>query len=58
LSVLQENPSATRKEIAEILGDITEDGVKYQLTKMKKEKLIKRVGADKGGYWKILNKPL
>ncbi len=58
LSILQDNPSASRKEIAEVLGDITEDGVKYQLAKMKKEKLIERVGADKGGYWNILNKSL
>jgi predicted HTH transcriptional regulator len=31
LSILKENPSASRKEIALIPRDITEDGVKYQL---------------------------
>jgi len=54
LSILKENPSASRKEIAVILGDITEDGVKYQLSKMKKEKILKRIGPAKGGYWKII----
>ena len=54
LSILKENPSASRKEIAVILGDITEDGVKYQLNKMKKEGIIQRIGPAKGGYWKII----
>jgi len=39
-----------------MLGDITENGVKYQLTKMKKEGVIERVSANKGGYWKVLFK--
>jgi ATP-dependent DNA helicase RecG len=56
LSILKENPSASRKEIAVILGDITEDGVKYQLNKMKKEKILERIGPAKGGYWKIIEK--
>ncbi len=43
-----------RKDIAEALGDITEDGVKYHFNKLKKEGIIKRVGPDKGGHWKIL----
>ncbi|MCD4715368.1 MAG: winged helix-turn-helix transcriptional regulator, partial [Desulfobacterales bacterium] len=54
LSILKENPSASRKEIALILGDITEDGVKYQLYKMKKERILERIGPAKGGYWKII----
>ena len=54
LSILKENPSTSRKEIAVILGDITEDGVKYQLNKMKKEKILERIGPAKGGYWKII----
>ena len=54
LSILKENPSASRKKIAVILGDITEDGVKYQLNKMKKEKILERICSAKGGYWKII----
>lgn len=50
------NPKASRSEIAEALGDITENGIKYQLNKLKKQGKIERIGPDKGGYWKILQK--
>jgi ATP-dependent DNA helicase RecG len=51
--LLRESPSLSRRELAEILGDITEDGVKYHLDKLKKEGKIERMGGDRGGYWKI-----
>jgi ATP-dependent DNA helicase RecG len=54
LDVLRENPQAGRKEIAEIIGDITEDGIKYHLEKLKAIGIIKRVGPAKGGYWEII----
>ena len=53
LDILKEHPQAGRKEIAEILGDITEEGVKYHLEKLKKEGILNRIGPDKGGCWKI-----
>ncbi len=49
LEILHESPQASRREIAEKLIDITEDGVKYQLDKMKKDGLIERIGPAKGG---------
>ena len=49
LAVLRENPQASRRQIAESLKDITEDGVKYHLDKLKKAGTIRRIGADKGG---------
>ncbi len=54
LSILKAHPTASRKEIAVRLGDITEDGVKYHLDKMKKDGLIRRVGPPKGGHWEVL----
>ena len=54
LSILKADPTASRKKIAARLGDITEDGVKYHLDKMKKEGLIRRVGPPKGGHWGVL----
>ena len=42
--------------MADALGGITEDGVKYQLNKLKKQGRIARVGPDKGGYWEVINK--
>ncbi len=54
LAILRHNPTASRKAIAEQLGDISEDGVKYQLNKMKTAGIIKRIGPAKGGYWEII----
>jgi ATP-dependent DNA helicase RecG len=53
LAILQRNPFASRREIAESLGHITEDGVKYHLDKLKSEGIIKRIGPAKGGHWEV-----
>lgn len=55
LEILAANPKASRKDIANQLGRITEDGVKYHLNQMKKDGLIERVGANRGGHWHIIN---
>ncbi|MCB0397893.1 MAG: putative DNA binding domain-containing protein [Flavobacteriales bacterium] len=52
IELLKENPSMSRKELAEVLGDITEDGVKYHLDKLKEDGKIERVGGTRG-YWKV-----
>ncbi len=49
---LKKNPSLSRKELAELLGDITEDGVKYHIDKLKQEGKIERIGGTRG-YWKV-----
>ena len=49
------NPSITRSELSKI-SDLSEDGVKYTLNKLKKDKVIRRVGPDKGGHWEVLEK--
>ena len=36
-----------------MLENITEDGVKYHLAKLKKQGKLKRIGPDKGGLWEI-----
>ncbi|MFM7547051.1 MAG: ATP-binding protein [Synechococcales cyanobacterium] len=56
IEILSLNPQASRTEMADALGGITEDGVKYQLNKLKKQGRIARVGPDKGGYWEVINK--
>ena len=53
LEIIEETPHASRKNIAERIG-ISEDGVKKQLTNLKRMGLIERVGAARGGYWKII----
>ena len=54
LDYLSEHPSASRKEIAENIGNITESGVKYNLGRLQQTGLIRRIGPDKGGYWEII----
>ena len=48
-------PNINRKDLSEIIGDITEDGVKYHLEKLKNDRIIKRVGSTRG-FWKVLKK--
>jgi ATP-dependent DNA helicase RecG len=43
----------TQKELAAVIG-ITEDGVKYHVTRLREKGVLKRIGPDKGGHWEIL----
>lgn len=52
LRMLQQNPNATRKEIADFVG-LTLDGVKWNIAKLKKTGKIRRIGPDKGGKWEV-----
>ncbi len=40
-------------ELAEIIG-ISPKGVEWQISKLKKEGRIKRIGPDKGGRWEVM----
>ncbi len=53
LKVLKENPEISRKEISEKISTITEDGVKWNIKKLKEKGIIERVGSDRKGYWKL-----
>lgn len=53
ISLIQEKPKITRKELANKIG-LTQDGIKYNLNKLKKEGKIRRVGSTKGGHWEVL----
>ena len=55
LAYLIENPTASRKELSQQIANSTENGIKYNLERLKKLGLIRREGADKGGFWKILD---
>ena len=54
LDLIKENPNITRKELAQKIENITEDGIKYHLAKLKQQGKIRRVGPDKGGYWEVV----
>jgi len=49
LAFLRENPSASRRKIAEALAGTTEGSVRYQLDKLKESNRLRRVGPDRGG---------
>lgn len=53
LNLIKLNPRITQNEIALQLGNISPSGVKYNLKKLRDRGLVKRIGADKGGYWEI-----
>ena len=52
IALLRENPTHTTKTLAEAIG-ITTKGVEKQLAKLKLQGLIRRIGPDKGGWWKV-----
>ena len=55
IELIKGNPHISRKELAKATG-LTEDGIKYHLTNLKKNGIIKRVGPDKGGWWEVVEK--
>ena len=54
LDLIDKDPYITRKELSEKIKNITPDGVKYHIEQLKKQRVLKRVGAAKGGYWKLI----
>ena len=54
LDFLRTNPTASRKEVKENIANSTEDGIKYNLERLKKLGLLRRVGPNKGGFWEII----
>ena len=53
LSLLRKNPNLTRDDLRKQTG-LSVRGVEWNLAKMKKEGLIKRIGPAKGGHWEVL----
>ncbi|MBK7380862.1 MAG: DeoR family transcriptional regulator [Ignavibacteriales bacterium] len=49
---MKQKPETTIDELCKILK-VTNKTVKRDLEKLKRENKIKRIGPDKGGYWKI-----
>ena len=53
LNLIKQDPQITIVQIAAKL-DIYPKGVEWQLSKLKTDGIIHRVGADNGGYWEIV----
>ena len=52
IAELQKNPYMTQKELSEIIG-ISLKSIKENMKKMQENNILRRVGADKNGYWEI-----
>jgi ATP-dependent DNA helicase RecG len=48
-----ENPKISAKKLSELVG-ISSRKIEENIKKLKEEKIIERVGANKGGSWKVL----
>ena len=55
IKAITKKSDITQKELAVFIG-ITEDGIKYHITRLRKEGILKRIGPDKGGYWEVVKK--
>ena len=55
LELIKENSKITQEELAE-KTHLTRRGIEWNIAKLKEAGLIERIGADKGGYWKIFEK--
>jgi ATP-dependent DNA helicase RecG len=53
IAVIKSRPDATMTEIAAETG-LSRDGVKWNLSKLKELKKIRRIGYTKGGHWEVL----
>jgi len=55
LELTKENPYISKNELSKKIG-ISTTAIDKNITKLKKEGLIKRIGPDKGGYWEVVKK--
>jgi ATP-dependent DNA helicase RecG len=53
MAYLQQKPDAPAREVAEQVG-ISHRKVEQNIAKLRKKYFLRRVGPDKGGYWKVL----
>lgn len=55
LKAIAKDPSISRVKLSELVG-VSPSAVQKHINKLKKQKVIVRIGGDFGGCWKILNK--
>ena len=51
--LLTHNPEITREDLSIKIG-ISVKGIEWQLSRLKKENLIKRTGSKKSGRWEVV----
>lgn len=53
LNQIAENPQITMAQLADIVG-ITPKGIEWQIARLKKDGLLRRIGPTKGGHWELV----
>lgn len=53
LNEIKRNPYITQEQLAEIVG-VTRKSIVTNMKKLQEQGLIKRIGADKNGYWNVI----
>ena len=53
IEAIKENPCIKQAELAESIG-ITPKSIKSNMKKLQVEGIIRRVGANKNGYWEVI----
>jgi len=51
---IKNNKHISIKEIADILS-LSRDTINEHLSRLKRDKIIKRIGSARSGYWKVLD---
>lgn len=54
IASIKNNPYITQEELAEIVG-IARLNIIKNMKKLQEQNIIKRIGADKSGYWQIID---
>jgi ATP-dependent DNA helicase RecG len=52
IDFIQKEPTISAKELSKLLG-ISQRKIEDNLSKLKDKGLLRRIGADRGGYWKV-----
>ena len=50
-----ENPNVSAKDLSDIIG-ISQRKIEENISKLKKKRVLKRIGSAKGGYWEVIEK--
>jgi ATP-dependent DNA helicase RecG len=56
LGAIIQDPRITRAELAEMTG-LTLKGIEWNIKRLTSEKVLRRIGSDKGGRWEVLTPP-
>ena len=52
LLLMRDNPTISLQELSDAL-DMTRDGVKYHIAKLKRDGWLQRIGSSRSGHWEV-----